>query len=266
MMNRAIFKLDIKSNWLFFLVILAIMLMYMSVIAMMYDPGSLEAMTMLLDSMPKQLISAMGFDDMGTSLTGFMASYYYGFIIILFPMIFAIVLSGKLISRYVDRGSMAYLLSSPVKRSVIASTQAAFTVLCFALLFGLVSVSGFLICEASFPGELDAGKYWTLNLMAFALFMAITGISFLASCSFDDSKISSAIGSGLPLAFYVIHMLSSVGEKTAWLKNLTIFSFYDVDRIIAGESTFVGGLALTAMAVVAYVAGIMIFSRRDIVL
>ena len=102
-MNRAIFKLDIKSNWLFFLVILAIMLMYMSVIAMMYDPGSLEAMTMLLDSMPKQLISAMGFDDMGTSLTGFMASYYYGFIIILFPMIFAIVLSGKLISRYVDR-------------------------------------------------------------------------------------------------------------------------------------------------------------------
>lgn len=265
-MNRAMLKLDIKSNWAFFLVILSIMLMYMAVIAMMYDPGSLDAMTQLMDALPKQMIAAFGFEDLGASLTSFMASYYYGFIVILFPMILTIVMSVKLISRYVDRGSMAYLLSSPVRRSVIAGTQAAFTVLSFALLFGLVSLSGYLICEAGFPGELEAGKYWMLNVMAFVLFMAITGISFLASCSFDDAKASSMLGSGLPLAFYVIHMLSNVSERTVWLKNLTIFSFYDVDRIMAGEPTLAGGLALMAIAVCCYAAGIAIFSRRDIVL
>ncbi len=166
-MNRPLIKLDIKSNWFLFSVILAIMLMYMSVISMMYDPASMDAMKDLLASMPKQLLSAMGFDDLGSTLTDFMASYYFGFIILMFPMIYSIVLSGRLISKYVDRGSMSYLLSCPMKRSRIASTQALFLVISLGLLFGLVAIGGYAFCEASFPGLLETAKYWNSELQRF---------------------------------------------------------------------------------------------------
>jgi len=265
-MNRPLIKLDIKSNWFLFSVILAIMLMYMSVISMMYDPASMDAMKDLLASMPKQLLSAMGFDDLGSTLTEFMASYYFGFIILMFPMIYSIVLSGRLISKYVDRGSMSYLLSCPVKRSRIASTQALFMVISLGLLFGLVAIGGYAFCEASFPGLLETAKYWNLNCNAFFLFLAISGICFLCSCSFDEAKVSSALGSGIPLGFYVIHMLSNVGDKLAWLKNFTIFSLYDTDRIMGDSSTMVQGIVLLVIATAAYIAGVAIFSRRDMAL
>lgn len=265
-MSRALFKHDLKSNWFFFTITLAVMLMYMSVISMMYDPASMDAMNNLLSAMPKQLISAMGFDNLGSTLTDFMASYYYGFIILLFPMIYSIVLSGRLVSRYMDRGSMAYLLSCPVKRSRIASTQAIFMLLSLVLLFGLVSAGGYVFCEARFPGLLEADKYWKLNYNALFLFFAISGICFLCTCSFSEAKVSSALASGIPLGFYVIHMLSNVGEKLSWLKNFTIFSLYDAEAIMDGTSTAAWAIALVAIASAAYAAGIMIFSRRDMAL
>lgn len=265
-MNRPLMKLDIKSNWFFFIVIMAIMLMYMSVISMMYDPTSMEAMNNLLAAMPKQLISAMGFDDLGSTLTDFMASYYYGFIILMFPMIYCIVTSGRLVSRYVDRGSMAYLLSCPVRRPRIAATQALFFVLSLLLLFGVVALGGYAFCEAGFPGMLELDKYWRLNCNAFFLFMAISGICFLCSCSFDDAKVSSALGSGIPIGFYVIHMLSNVGDKLAWLKKLTIFSLYDTEAIMGGSPTWAQVAALLAIAAAAYIAGVAMFSRRDMAL
>lgn len=265
-MIKALLKHDLKSNWFLFAVILSIMLMYMSVISMMYDPASMDAMNDLLSAMPKQLISAMGFDDLGNTLTEFMASYYYGFIILMFPLIYCIIISGRLVSRYVDRGSMAYLLSCPVKRSRIASTQAIFAILSLFVLFSVVAAGGFAFCEASFPGLLEMDKYLRLNYNALFLFLAISGICFLCSCSFDESKVSSALITGIPLGFYVIHMLSNVGEKLSWLKSFTIFSLYNTDAIMGGSSVALQGLVLLAIAAAAYSAGIAVFSRRNMAL
>ncbi len=78
--------------------------------------------------------------------------------------------------------------------------------------------------------------------------------------------MSSALGSGIPLGFYVIHMLSNVGDKLAWLKNFTIFSLYDTERIMSGSSTMVQGIVLLVIAAAAYIAGVAIFSRRDMAL
>ncbi len=263
-MIKALLKHDVKSNWFLFIVMLSIMLMYMSVISMMYDPASMDAMNDLLSAMPRQLISAMGFDDLGSTLTEFMASYYYGFIILMFPMIYCMMMSGRLISKYVDRGSMAYLLACPKRRSDIAFTQALFTILSLLLLFGVVTLGGFVFCEASFPGLLELDKYVKLNYNAFFLFLAISGICFLCSCSFDEAKVSSALGTGIPLGFYVVHMLANVGDRLAWLRNLTIFSLYDADKIMGGSSVALQGVVLIAIAIAAYVSGIMIFSRRNL--
>jgi ABC-2 type transport system permease protein len=265
-MVRALFKHDIRSNWAIFIIILALLMMYFSVIAMMYDPKEIDALQGLMKLMPQQLTSAMGFSTLDQSLTGFIAGYYYGFVIILFPMIYCFVLAGRLICSYVDRRSMAYLLSSPVKRARLATTQAFYFVSSLFVLFGINSLMGLAICEAGFPGLLDLPKYWTLNLMSLILMLSIAGIGYFFSCTFDDAKLSSAFGTGIPLFFYVVNMLSNVDAKLSWLKHFTIFSLFDTGLVIKGSSVLPDAVMLIIIALAGFIGGIVVFSRRDMAL
>jgi ABC-2 type transport system permease protein len=266
-MSLAILRHSIKSNWALFLTILALLIMYMSVIITMYDPGSLDAMAQLLDVMPKQLVASMGFDKVGSSLTGFLAGYYYGFIIILFPMIYCIVLSNRLIARFVDRGSMAYMLASPVNRTKVATTQAVYFVVSMSLMLFLNACFGLMISATSFPGLLDVGKFILLNAVALAMFLALAGIGFFFSCLFDDTKLSTTFGSGLPLLFFVVNMLANVDSSIGWLKNFTLFSLFNTNDIMAGSSFVpVAAGILIVVAAAGFIGGIVSFSRRNLAL
>ena len=37
----------------------------------------------------------------------------YGFLLVVFPMVFLILLANRLLTRYLDRGSIAFLLATP---------------------------------------------------------------------------------------------------------------------------------------------------------
>lgn len=264
-MNLTLFKATTKANWVIGCIFLAVMFMYLSIIVSMYDPHDMNALNAMLETLPKELVSAMGFGTLATDLTSFIANYYYGFIIIMFPTIYCIIVANRLVARHVDRGSMAYLLSTPNSRLKIVSTQAMYLLVTVALLFGLVTIAGIGISEALFPGQLDMGSFVVLNLCALLTFFAISGICFFFSCIFNDTKYSLAFGGGLPIAFFVINMLSNVSPDFGWLSNLTLFSLFNPSNIIAGDtSIIIPSLVLAGVAAVSYLGGIFIFKDRDL--
>ena len=64
-----------------------------------------------------EIMSAFGMANTGSTLTEFLSNYLYGFLLLVFPMILEIILANKLVVKYVDIGSMAYLLSTPNSRN-----------------------------------------------------------------------------------------------------------------------------------------------------
>lgn len=68
-------------------------------------------------------MASVGMKAHASNLLGFMVSYLYGFILLIFPMVFSILRGNALIARYVDKGSMLSLVAAPVKRCTIAFTQ-----------------------------------------------------------------------------------------------------------------------------------------------
>ena len=70
-----------------------------------------------------ELMASVGMKANATNLLGFMISYLYGFILLIFPMLFCILRGNALIAKYVDKGSMVSLIAAPVKRHIIAFTQ-----------------------------------------------------------------------------------------------------------------------------------------------
>lgn len=160
---------------------------------------------------------------------------------------------------------MSYLLSTPNSRKRIITTQAIFMAASVTFLIALIGLAGLCLTQAMFPGELDVAKFMSLNLGVIALFLALSSVSLLFSCWFNDTKHSLALGGGIPVLFFVMNMLAGTGAGHDWIRYLTLFSLYDPVKILSEEQpVLLTSLALVGIAGALYGLAICVFDRRDL--
>lgn len=73
----------------------------------------------------------------------------YGMMAMILPGIYILISSNKLLAGQVDRGSMAYVLSTPKRRSTVVATQVLYSVVTIALMFVITTVLHGVINAAS---------------------------------------------------------------------------------------------------------------------
>jgi len=263
--NFPLFKNTLKRNYAIAISILAILIMYLSIINTMYDPAQETTFKDMLDMLPQGLVAAMGFSNIGSDLTSFLVHYYYGFIIFMFPMIYFITVANRLIAQHVDNGSMSFYLSTPITRIKIAVTQAVYLILSILFMHSIIAILGIIISEATFPGMLDVSVFIKINIGATFLIIALSSFSFFCSCLFNRANKSIAFGAAVPLTFFAMNMLSNISDKYSIISNLTIFSIFDIDKIMQGElSVVLVVFIFSLIASVFYIGGIYVFSKKDL--
>ena len=262
-MVKTLFVRNLKTIYKPWIIFSAILTMYITVIIGMFDPALGESLNQMMESMP-QLFSAFGMNAPGSTLLDFMANYLYGFLLICLPLILELIAVNILMVRYVDRGSMAWLLSSPNSRTKICLTQALTLVVSVVLQLGYVVAISMLYAQIQFSDELDGGKFLILNLGLLGLHLFLSGLCFLGSCLFSEARYALGVGGGLSILFILIQMLSQVGEDMEFLKYLTPMTLFDPKAIAAGN----GELWMTAVlylgGILLYGLGITIFSKKDL--
>lgn len=264
MTNMALYKREMKGSIKMLIVFSAIITMYVTIIINMYDPQMMKTLDSFVEVMP-EVMSAVGMKANAANLLGFMVSYLYGFILLIFPMLFCILRGNALIAKYADKGSMVSLVAAPVKRRTIASTQINVLVSGILLLIFYTTIVELICAISGFPGELDIKELLILNGGLLCLHLFIGGICFLSSCIFSDAKYSVAFGAGIPAFMYVLQMLANVGGNAEKAKYFTFFTLFNPDAIIAGErNAAVGPLVLFIGAVVLYLLGIIAFEKKDL--
>ena len=102
MINMALYKREMKGSIKLLIIFGAIMTMYVSIIINMYDPQMMKTLDNFAEVMP-ELMASVGMKAIAANLLGFMVSYLYGFILVIFPMIFCILRGNALIAKYVDK-------------------------------------------------------------------------------------------------------------------------------------------------------------------
>lgn len=262
-MNKALFKREIKANWMIWVIFIAVISLYKSMVIAIYDPQTNELMDKFAEMMP-ELMAAVGMINGGSTLLDFIASYLYGMLLLIFPLLLEIILSNRLVSRYIDRGSMAYLLSTPVSRLKIVTTQASILLLSLVFMMGFMIGFGTLCSQIIFPGELNVAKYALLNVEWLFLQFAICGICFLASAVCNDSKHAYMFGAGIPIAFYIIKMIANLGKDFEAFRYFTIYTLFDTNKIISGESTLWQCITLITIGIVCFAIAIVRFVKRDL--
>ena len=96
----------------------------------------------MAESMP-QIFAAFGMGEVGTTLLEFITGYLYGMLFVIFPAVFIIILSNRLVAKYVDNGSMACLLASPHPEEEDCRYAGVFSTVCLVFLVVFVTA---LVC------------------------------------------------------------------------------------------------------------------------
>ncbi len=264
-MIKALLRRNLKAHYRLVLGFTLVLLMYFMVILNMYDPVNPGIMGELAAfKLPPSLLAAFGFDLEATELAGFLGGYFYGMLMIAFPMVLYIMLANKLVAHLVERGTMAAVLAAPVTRAQAALTQAAFLLACVFLQVAAITLAGLAASQWLFPGLMDIPAFLRLNLGALALHLLMSGISFFFSCLFSDTGRSLALGAGLPVFFLLTQMLSKTGARADVLKYLTPYTLFDPMALVKGADALLPALGLLLPGLALYALGILVFNRKDL--
>lgn len=254
MFSFPLFKQTVKSNWVMFAVMGALMAVFLAQFAGM--------------EMTQPLLLLI----------------YYGMIGLILPTIYILISSNKLLAGQVDKGSMAYVLSTPKRRITVCVTQMIFQVGTIVIMFAvttlmhlivnavapldLASASAILKIEAT--GTLSAGQIVLMNLSSCVACLALSGLCYMFSGIFNLSKYStgaSGIVCGISILGSLFGMFGSMlnVDALAFFKYLSVYSFFDLNSILTGGVAWVILMVVAlVIAVAAYAAGTWRFCKKDL--
>ncbi|MDO5602814.1 MAG: ABC transporter permease subunit [Oscillospiraceae bacterium] len=209
-----------------------------------------------------------------------MNQMYYTAMGLLPIFLLIVILANSLIADQVDRGSMAYVLSTPTKRSAVAITQMVFMLVVPLILIGIVGATR-IGTSFLFFDEVNVAGMIALFIGMYILVEAVCGLCYMGSCLFSQSKKSMAFGGGLAVWFFLASMIGMFGSENmvntgmgvselSIFNNLTLVGLYDVDTLSTigtanVDTSFVWKLlVLAAIAVVSYTVGAVRFSKKDL--
>ncbi len=263
-MIRPLISQGIRSNCKLYIVFLSIIAMYAVTLVAMYDPSLKHSLKSLEESMPV-VLSAFGMQDMGTTLLDFIVTYLYKFVLIVTPFIFSIVMCYRLLAKYVENGSLAYLLNSKHGRTKIVLTQWTNLFLGLVLMIIFNTVLMIVCCSIMFTGELDIPRFLLLNFGLLGLQVFIASFCFMFACLFNDVKYSIGSGAGLISLFIIMQMLFSVYDDAKILCYCNPLSLFNPQQIINGCTASIICLAiLWGLSIIFLFIGLAGFTRKDL--
>lgn len=263
MFNKALFKLEWKSNYKILIIFCLILTLYTTIMISMFDPELGKALEMFSETMP-EMMAMVGMSGATSTLVEFLSNYLYGFIMVAFPLIFGILLSLRLVVKKVDNGVMSYLLSSGVERKTVWFTQLLVLITNMIVLISFCTGLGIICSALMFPSDLDIKAYLIINVGVLVLHLAMSGICFMCSCVFNEYRLASLLGSGIPIVFILIQMLSNMQGSMEGLKYATLLTLFDPAKLAIGDSkAYLMIVFLGIIAFICYGIGGMIFNKKS---
>ena len=168
---------------------------------------------------------------------------------VLLPMIYVMITCNKLIASQVSDGSMAYILSTPTNRKKVVRTQYFFMVASLFAMYVVIALGAFIsgaiawsVTKSTNPLPFGAMALRTF-LYCFGSFIAmfaLTGVAFGASCWFNKSNQSIAIGGGACVLAFLCCILGLFGNKVfvsvgVGVQAMDVFNYLTIYTLVDTE-------------------------------
>ncbi|AYW51470.1 hypothetical protein C7H83_13315 (plasmid) [Tetragenococcus halophilus] len=136
MFSKPIFKQSIKTNWKLWAIITIVASVILSGFIIGYDAAGYASIATAAEGTAfSSLLSSMD------SLLGNLENFYK-LIALILGIVYVVFTANTLVVSKVDSGSMAYTLSTPIKRSSVIFTKSLYLILSVILMYVIVSLAG----------------------------------------------------------------------------------------------------------------------------
>jgi ABC-2 type transport system permease protein len=227
--------------------------------------GEGAEMQALIDSMPEGLVTAMGYDGIGTP-AGYLESTVFALLGPALLLVFAIGTGARLFAGEEEDGTLELELTHPVGRSrvlgerllALALSVVGLTLVAFATTLGLVTA---LDMDVASEGIAAASVGMGLLVLTFGVLTLGVGAAT------GRRAAALSVGAGLAVLTYVADAVAPMVEWGGWLEAISPFSWYlGPEPLVAGFAPEVlGGMAgLAAVMLVAFLVGVTGLGRRDL--
>ncbi|ATQ35589.1 ABC transporter permease protein [Mesoplasma entomophilum] len=255
MVNKAIIKQHIKSNFALWLILIIMPALFINLI-----------IPLSVDQSGGEIVNI-------TSILRFVIFTSIGFEI---PLIYIIITSNKIMVGEVQTGRITYVVASPLKRATIINTKIIFMVASLFIGFILnVILTAPVVSLNANKIDLTMGVFVTQLAGMFLLLFMMCSITFMASTYFNKAIWSYAVGAGIPILFFILSMLSSVPALEA-TKYISLNSLYnetvvyvikDQKAVLASVSKWLGQyFAMFAIGTIVFIASSYVFKSKDLLL
>ncbi len=216
----------------------------------------------LVDALPRELISALGYDRIGTP-EGYLTSTVFGLLGPALLIVFGVGVGARTIAGEEEAGALELPASSPIRRDVLLAgrviamhTQIAF----LAAVTFLVTVVLSAVVGLGVPVMNIAAASLGLNLLA----IAFATITLAAGALTGRRAVAVAVGAGTAVTAFVADALSGIVAQGDILAAISPFSWYLAEDPVATGVPMVGYALLGALTFVAWAAALLRFPRRDL--
>lgn len=165
-----------------------------------------------------------------------------------------------------ERGTIQMALSRPISRAKVYAPRILGLIL-VATLLAIAGLLGLLLgmAIARPEGEIVYTHLITTGLAAFLLFWAIGGLALAGSAAADTGGQAVGWATTGVVIFYVIDYLSSLWSFIKPIEWISIFDYYDPSiALVHGQLPLVNILTLGLVGLAGVLAGLVIFTRRDL--
>lgn len=136
MFSKPIFKQSIQANWKLWVIITAVASFILSGFIIRYDPSSYASIAAAAEG--------TAFASVLSSLTSLLGSLenFYRLIAVILGIVYVVFTANNLVVNEVDSGSMAYTLSTPIRRSSVIFTKSLYLILSVIVMYIIIAIAG----------------------------------------------------------------------------------------------------------------------------
>lgn len=238
-------------------------LLYVATFPSLKDQAA--AFSEMAKSLPKALVEAFGLQNFDLNNFDYLlASKHFSLVWPMLAIFFAGSLAGRSLSGGIETGAGGLELSQPISRT----KQFAAKYLGGAILlsiFVLVTVLATPLYSAPFGVTAHFENYVRITWVGWLFTMAVYSLAMMVSAMVAERSRAYAPVAGILIAMYAAWLIGALKDSLKWVKNLSYFNFFDVNKILQHtDSTSQSLLIFGASILVFTLVGWWWWNRRDI--
>jgi ABC-2 type transport system permease protein len=214
-----------------------------------------------IEGMPEGLMTAMGYDRIGTA-AGYLEAVVYGLLGPILLLVYGIGLGVRLTAGQEEDGTLELDLTAPVARGRLYGERlAAVWLLLLGLIVG-VTLAVF-VSDPLFDLGLDLGHVVAASVGLFLLVGGFATLGFAVGAATGRRSIALGAVAGLAVVGYVFRGVANAAGVDA-LAVLSPFSWFLAPDPLGNGFDLASTLKLAAISLVAAPIGLWRFRRRDL--